>query len=135
MLQLGNTQVMNRVLVIDADRDFLHELKQKLTPYNYEVHTVSDPKDIFDLLYRYQPDILLVNYILNDGNGGTISHQIKSNPDTHDIPVIMMSDYGDLCHLWKKFGCNDYVLKPIQTSTLVEKMDFWLKNARIPILH
>jgi len=126
---------MKRVLIIDADADFLMDLKQSLNAYDYEVVTVTDSGNIFDLLSWHQPDILLVNYILNEGNGGTISHQIKSNPETHEIPVIMMSDYADLCHLWKKFGCNDYVLKPIHTSTLVEKMEFWLKKARVPILH
>lgn len=126
---------MKRVLIIDADTDFLVDLRQKLSAYNFDVRTVSDPGNIFDLIYQHEPDLLLVNYILNEGNGGTISHQIKTSPDTHDIPVIMMSDYSDLCHLWKKFGCNDYLLKPINTSQLVEKIDFWLRNARVPILH
>ena len=126
---------MKRVLVIDADTDFLSDLKQKLSAYDLDIRTESDPWDIFEVIGTHQPDLLLVNYILNEGNGGTMTHQIKTNPDTHDIPVIMMSDYADLCHLWKKFGCNDYVLKPINHSQLVEKIEFWLKNARIPILH
>lgn len=126
---------MKRVLIIDADTDFLSELKQKLSAYHFDVRTESDPENIFDVISTHQPDLLLLNYILNEGNGGTMTHQIKTNPDTHDLPVIMMSDYGDLCQLWKKFGCNDYVLKPVNYSQLVEKIEFWLKNARIPILH
>ncbi|HEY1025617.1 MAG TPA: response regulator [Sphingobacteriaceae bacterium] len=119
---------MKRVVVVDADTDFTNGLKQELSGYDFEIKAISDPENIFEVIARNDPDLVLVNYILNDGNGGTISHQIKSDPQTHDIPVIMMSDYSDLRTLWKKFGCNDYVLKPFNTRDLVEKMNFWLRN-------
>ncbi len=126
---------MKRVLIIEPDTEFLSELRQKLSAYDLDVRAESDPENIFDEINTHQPDLILLNYILNEGNGGTMTHQIKTNPETREIPVIMMSDYPDISLLWKKFGCNDYVLKPVNHSQLVEKIEFWLKNARIPILH
>lgn len=125
---------MKRVVIVDADAEFLQDLERDLTAYDFDVTAVTDPGNIFDLIYHYEPDLVLVNYILNDGNGGTISHQIKTDPDTHELPVIIMSDYTDLRTMWRKFGCNDYILKPISIQDLVDKMNFWLKNARNPAL-
>ena len=85
--------MLKRVLVIDNDPGILEALQEVLNYEGYDVTVKEDAGDILDMVYQYQPDLLLIDYILNGINGGELCHQVKVNDSTCHLPVILMSAY------------------------------------------
>lgn len=86
--------MLKRILVIDNDKDLLEILKEALA-YDYFEVTAVDAVDntVFELINEHRPDVVLLDYLLWGVNGDEICHQIKSNPQTANLPVIMFSAY------------------------------------------
>lgn len=110
---------MKKILIVSSDRQLLGVLKRELSYRNYTVLTTDDPYLTFMNIQLFEPDLLIVDLILNDHNGGAISHQVKSNPETHHIPVIILSDYELETHYPSRFGCDVVLQKTEDIQPLI----------------
>jgi DNA-binding response OmpR family regulator len=115
-------RIMERILVLDDEQSVLDVLRDALTSMNYDAETVIDARAFFNSLQARKPDLVLIDYILADNNGGTICHQIKTNPETRGIPVILMSGYEDANDLSGLVGCDDFIKKPFSMEELAGKI-------------
>lgn len=97
---------MRKILIVSSDKQLLDMLKHELSYRDYTVLTTDDPYLTFINIQLFEPDLLIVDLILNDHNGGAISHQVKSDPETHALPVIILSDYELETHYPSRFGCD-----------------------------
>jgi DNA-binding response OmpR family regulator len=68
-----------KVLVIDDDEAVLDVMKEALIYEGFEVKTADRADDVQAMISTYQPDLLLIDYILKGINGGEICHQVKDN--------------------------------------------------------
>lgn len=122
LLRLPNkTLSMKRILILATDQAITEVLRKSLSS-SYDIMTVDDPDNILKNISGYKPDILLIDFFLNDINGGAICHQLKCNPHTHKIPVILLTEYPELILFSKKFGCNAAVSKPVDLAVLHVKI-------------
>jgi DNA-binding response OmpR family regulator len=101
---------MRKILIVSSDERMLASLKHELCYRNYFVLTESDPQHTFDQIRSNAPDLLIVDLILRNNNGGALSHQVKSDPDTGGLPVIILSDSELETRHPSKFAC-DLVLR------------------------
>lgn len=113
---------MRKILIVSSNRQLLAVLKHELLCRNYAVITADDPYLTFMDIQLFEPDLLIVDFILNDHNGGAISHQIKSNPETRDLPVIILSDYELETRYPARFGCDVVVQKTEDIQPLVDSI-------------
>jgi len=114
---------MKRVLILDNDSDVLDVMKEALTYEGFDVSCVESTNDIFMLIDFYKPDVLMVDYLLNGLNGGEICHQVKNNPETHDLPVIIMSAYPPrVLQLLGDYGSDDFMPKPFDLEDLTARV-------------
>jgi CheY-like chemotaxis protein len=71
------------------------------------------------------PDVILLDLRLPGMDGVALIRQLKSNPETRDIPTVAMTAYPedyrreDLVAA----GCDAYIVKPIDTRTLPRKLE------------
>lgn len=110
---------MKKVLILDNDHGILEVMREALNYEGYDVKTIADCESIFPHIDEYQPDLLLIDYILNGVNGGEICHQVKLNKRTSSIPVIMMSAYPRIIESLGNYGCNAFVAKPFDLHDLM----------------
>lgn len=109
---------MNRILVLDDDRELLGVMKEILSLSGFEVETSTPTYEINELILRCQPDLIIMDFLMNDVNGGELCSILKNDDFTRDIPVILCSAYDRIIHSLGDYGCDLFVSKPINFSKL-----------------
>ncbi len=110
---------MNSVVIIDDDRDLCRTLEVRLEEKDYEVNTAHTTSEGLDLLRRTNPDFVLVDLKLPDGNGLDILEEVKK--ENLSSYVVMMTGYQDMeatIQAMKK-GAFDYLRKPFDIEDIV----------------
>ena len=109
-----------KVLVLDDDIAVLEAIETALTYEDFEVRTLGRTYNIFKTIEEYNPDVILLDFILDGISGGEICQQIKNNAQTQHLPVIIISAYQGNIEALKSFGCDHFIAKPFD---LVELQD------------
>lgn len=112
-----------KVLVMDDDTSILEVIEEALSYENFQVRTTAESMTVLKTIDEYQPDFILLDYLVQEVNGGEICHQIKSNPATAHIPVIIMSAYPRVFESLGNYGCNAFISKPFDLTQLIDTLD------------
>ena len=95
MLHPSQEPITGTILVADdqaANRDLMEEL---LTAQGYKVITVRDGASALEELSRSEVDLVLLDVMMPRLNGFEACEQIKSNPKTYLIPVVLLTALRD----------------------------------------
>lgn len=134
---ISEIQQSNRkkVLVVDDNPDMTEMLKDSL--YNiYDVITASDGVEAMKIALEAKPDIILTDLMMPNMNGMELCRALKENPDTVDIPIIILTAKHDLGVKLEglTIGADDYITKPFNLDVLRLRMrrliELNLKGAR-----
>ena len=70
------------------------------------------------------PNLILLDIMMPEMDGYEVLQHLKSNPETTDIPVIIMSALSDMQSIVKGYqlGATEYVTKPFQREELVKRV-------------
>ena len=111
--------MQKKILIVDDDPGDMRLLKKILEP-DYLVIEASDGWKAMATVIEEYPDLVLADVMMPKRSGYTLCMLMKSNPDTKDIPVVMVT--GLDAKLNKKIGENmgsdGYLVKPIQPNKL-----------------
>ena len=114
---------MKKILVLDDNLDILDIVTQVLNYECFEVITISESVNFIDIALNELPELMVLDYKLEDGDGGELCQQIKSNPKLGHIPVIIFT----ACFLKpvkiKEIGCDAVINKPFDLEDFVEKIN------------
>lgn len=112
---------MNRILIVEDDRDIVSNLEILLRAEGFLVKTVYSQKDAQKATEGENFDLILLDLNLPDGNGYSFCAMIKKE---RDIPVIMLTAMGDESSIVTGFqlGADDYVVKPFKPLELISRI-------------
>ncbi|WP_207532440.1 response regulator [Desertivirga arenae] len=119
---------MKRVLIIDDDRFISDMLSEMLSDEKFEVKILSDSDNIVADVKDFNPDIILLDYILPRRNGGELCHEVKANTSTSEIPVIMLSAYPKVLKSLGNYGADSFVEKPFDLWCLLDLIKGYCKT-------
>lgn len=108
-----------KVLVLDDDEAVLEVLEAALQYANFDVRIADESSDILKDIEAFNPDVVLIDYLLRGINGGELCHQIKNNSKTAKLPVILISAYPRVLLSLGDYGCNAFMAKPFDLSDLI----------------
>lgn len=121
---------MQRILVVDDNEDILEVLQLILEDFDYEVVTLSDGHLLFDKIKEQRPDLILLDIMIGNMDGRELCRDVKSQKETHTIPVILISASHNLSELLKQGSApNDFLAKPFDISELLDKIHMQLPAA------
>ena len=112
-----------RILILDDDKALCEILEAALTDNGFEVKILKSTNNIIEDVSSFQPDAVLLDYILPGINGGELCHQIKTNRLTKNIPVILFSAYARVLQSLGDYGCDCFVEKPFDLWDLLQTID------------
>jgi DNA-binding response OmpR family regulator len=116
---------MAKILIIEDDR-FLRELiARKLKNEGYEVLEAVDGEEGLKRIKEEKPDLILLDLILPGIDGFEVLAKAKEDPDTAQIPVIILSNLGQREEIERglKLGAIDYLIKAHFTpGEIIEKI-------------
>lgn len=118
--------IMNRILIIEDDETIRLGLKYYLEQEEFQVFESGTCKDSLPLL-ESNPDIILLDVNLPDGNGFDLFEQIKK---IKDIPVIFLTanDLEVSVVRGLDMGADDYITKPFKARELVSRIKSVLRR-------
>lgn len=114
-----------KVLVVDDDKDIVDMLVDILTrDGRFEVKSASNGFDAGALTKEFQPDILLLDYMLPDINGNIVCSRVRSDPQLAETRIIIVSGAVDPAEIesLKAAGADDFVKKPFDIDQLIRRM-------------
>ena len=112
---------MRRIIVVDDNEDILEVIKLILEGYDYEVLTLNDGNLLIGQIQDYQPDLILLDIMLGNMDGRDLCKVLRSNKDTCEIPIILvsashnLSDHSTDAHV-------DFLAKPFDITELMAKV-------------
>src|SRR6478609_1063101 len=117
--------IMNKILIIDDDRDMRTLLTKYLVKNDYQVIEATNGKNALEVLELSEPDLILCDFRLGDTDGTSLLLKIKQK-HAH-VPVIFITGYGDIKIAVEvmRLGAFDYVTKPL----LPEEILLTIKHA------
>lgn len=116
---------MKKILIIEDD-SFLNNLESsKFTHEGFSVTTAMTKADIDKALIETSPDVILLDLMLPEVDGYDILKQVKADPKTKDIPVIVFSNLSGDEEMKKvmEAGASAFMMKSNFTlSDVIEKI-------------
>lgn len=117
-----------RILVVDDDKSVLEVIEEALGYSNYEVKTSLNCENVFEKIAEFNPDLILLDFLLTGINGGELCHQVKTSPDTRHIPVIMMSGFPKVFLSLGNYNCDVFITKPFDLEELLSTVNQCLQK-------
>lgn len=125
-----------KILIVEDEEILLKVLSEQFERAGFDVSTASDGEEALKSLEKSKPDLVLLDIILPKINGFDVLKTMKENPDTQDIPVIIISNLGRDEDIKQaiKLGAVDYYIK-VQHPILeiIEKVSKFLGSPKSPL--
>ncbi|MEO8721699.1 MAG: response regulator [Ginsengibacter sp.] len=120
---------MNRVLVVDDNKDILWVVEIILKRYGFNVMTSLKGEDVLSRSRAFLPQLILLDVFLSGIDGIDVCNTLKENPETKDIPIIMISAHTNFKEIKKFCKADDFMAKPFDANELVKKINYFIGNA------
>jgi len=108
----------NPILIIDDDEEVRYTIGQYLTSRGYEVIFAEDGDKGIKMAIEKQPFAITLDVMLPKKDGWSVLKELKENPKTKDIPIIMISILGDK-NIGYGLGAFEYFVKPISADKIL----------------
>lgn len=110
------------VLMVDDDTELSSMVVELLQVHGMRAHTAGTAAQGLAELARLQPDVLLLDLMLPDGNGLDLCRRLRERG--HQLPVLMLTARGDPFDrvLGLELGADDYLGKPFEPRELVARV-------------
>lgn len=120
----------NSILVVDDSEIILKLLSTALKADGYEVYTALNGKEALEITRRIVPSLALLDMFLPDLDGDQICKELRKDPRTALIPIIILTGFSDLDNRLKAFaaGADDFMEKPFQLEELQARVRLHLRR-------
>jgi len=108
------------LLIMDDVRLFLQLTKTIFSHEEYIIHTAANGRQAIDIAMAQIPDLILLDLDMPEIKGDEVCRQIRSEPATRHIPVIMVTSESDQMARRRCLyaGCDDFITKPVRLDVL-----------------
>lgn len=114
-----------KILVCDDDGVIRYLLEMVLgRRAGHEVRAVEHPDLVGPLIGEWQPDLVLLDFVLPGRSGIELVEDLRRDPDTREVPVVFLTgrtEVADDAEL-ERLGVAGIIEKPFETSTLSERL-------------
>lgn len=108
------------MLIVDDNHDILEVLQIILEMEGYTVSCLDNGCEVEDAIGSYRPNLILLDIMLGSLDGRDVCKNLKNNPKTNNIPIIMISASHGISSLEEKTCKADaFIPKPFEIDHLV----------------
>lgn len=114
-----------KILVVDDAHADRVNMESILHDAGYTVVTARSGKEALSMVASDRPDLVLLDIVMDDMDGFKTCRTLAENPDTADIPVVMVTGNNQRAHKqWAtQQGAKGYVTKPYTSEALLAQVD------------
>ena len=118
-----------RILVVDDDDSIRSLLQQELGDAGYLIEEATNGKEALQCIRQNRPDLIILDVMMPEMNGFDVAAILKNDPDTMDIPIIVLSVVQDKARGFR-IGVDRYLTKPIDTTQLFREVGVLLEQGK-----
>ncbi|MCZ0961282.1 phosphate regulon transcriptional regulator PhoB [Paracoccus benzoatiresistens] len=120
------------VLVVEDEGAQREVLQYNLEAEGFEVVVADNGEDALLLVQEEQPDLMVLDWMLPKVSGIEVCRQVKADPATRSIPIIMLSARSEETDRVRglETGADDYVVKPYSVVELMARLRTQLRRTR-----
>ena len=118
-----------KILIADDEPDILEILEYNLTVEGYTVVKAKDGDEALHTAKQQQPDLIILDVMMPEMNGFDVAAILKNDPQTMDIPIIVLSIVQDKIRGYR-IGVDRYLTKPIDTAQLFTEVGALLQQGK-----
>ena len=107
------------ILICDDDESVIEILTLVLRSQGFAVISEVNSLNIFAIIKDGQPDLLLVDFWMPALNGDEVIRNLKNDPSTKNLPVILISASVDAELVAAQTGADAFIAKPFQLEELL----------------
>lgn len=125
-----------KILIVDDDPDITEAMTVVLETQNYQVQNARNGRDAAQAVKKSPPDLIILDVMMDTPREGfAFSRLLKNNPETKDIPIIMITsvkekigiDFKSVAGDESWLPVQDFLDKPVQPDVLLEKVASLIK--------
>jgi two-component system phosphate regulon response regulator PhoB len=126
-----NSALKPLVLIVEDEADLVTLLKYNLEKENFRTISAGDGEEALLLASEQVPSLVLLDWMLPLMSGLEVCRQMRRNPKTRDIPIIMLTARGEEADKVRGLnsGADDYIAKPFSPTELVARMRAVLRRS------
>ncbi|WP_169749139.1 response regulator [Flavihumibacter petaseus] len=117
------------ILVVDDDNSIRSLLQQELSDAGYQVDAATNGKEAIAAIRKQRPDLVILDVMMPEMNGFDVAAILKNDPQTMDIPIIVLSIVQDKARGYR-IGVDRYLTKPINTAELFAEVGHLLEQGK-----
>lgn len=107
---LEQDEAVDNILIVDDDIHTIRLLHRALSGFGFDIVTATDGREALDKLYRFKPQLVILDVTMPVISGIEFIERMKSNEETKDIRVIVFTGKSDF-HLPQEFGSIPVISK------------------------
>lgn len=127
-----SSMAKKNVFVVEDEEDILDLVRHHLTKEGFVVATATNGLEAVKAILRKPPDLILLDLMLPGLDGLEVCRQLKKEPKTADIPVLMVTAKDEESDVVAglELGADDYVVKPFRMKELIARVRTALRRQR-----
>jgi two-component system phosphate regulon response regulator PhoB len=120
------------ILIVEDEPPLVELISYNLEKAGFQAKIARDGDEAMLAVEEHKPDLVLLDWMLPYVSGIEICRRIRRNPDTRDLPIIILTARGEEDDRIRGLdaGADDYVVKPFSPSELVARVKAVLRRTR-----
>jgi two-component system, OmpR family, phosphate regulon response regulator PhoB len=129
---MGSHSTAPKVLLVEDEPSQREVIAYNLEAEGFDVVQAGDGEEAMLLVDEESPDIIILDWMMPKLSGIEVCRRLKMRPDTHKVPVIMLSARGEEVDRVRglETGADDYVIKPFSVMELMARVRVQLRRVR-----
>jgi DNA-binding response OmpR family regulator len=118
------------ILIVDDEPSIVVPVQFLMQQQGYHVLVAEDGHDALDMIYKYQPDLVLLDIMLPGIDGYEVCEIVRLNPKLRNVKIIFLTAKGREVEIAKglALGADAYITKPFSNAELVAKVKTVLED-------
>ena len=117
--------IKKRIFILEDDDELRELFTILLEGESFEVIAFPTVHSFKKGLAAAQPDLIIMDVMLPDGNGLDLSIEVRNAHKTSNIPIIMMSAHQNFAKDKRNSPAEEFIVKPFDIEHLIERVSYF----------
>lgn len=116
---------MKNILIVDDEEAIVTLLETILNIYGYNAATCTNPVEAASIAENMQPSLIILDVAMPDKDGYEVCLELKKNPLTREIPILMVTALALIQDKKKGLACgaDGFVFKPFDPNVVITEIE------------
>lgn len=121
------------ILVVEDSLTQLEETRYVLEQHGYSTAAARNGKEALQQIALRKPDIVVSDIVMPEMDGYALCREIKSNEETRDVPVVLLTGLSEVQDIMKGMTCgaDNFIVKPYREQFLLSQIQYILTNQEL----